>query len=50
MKAKCIKTDPLGMLTVGQVYEYTVKNNVYLINRRMGMSMARFKEHFKELQ
>ena len=47
MKAMCVKSDPLGWIQVGKVYDYVVKNGVYLITGTgFGLSKPNFKEMF----
>lgn len=47
MKAKCIKSDPLGWIEIGKVYDYVVKNGVYLITGTgFGVSKPNFQEMF----
>lgn len=48
MKARCIKADPLGWLAVGEEYEYTVVNNVFLIGG-FGVNKDNFEQMFERL-
>ena len=49
MKAKCIKSDPLGFLTVGKVYECKrIVNNVLICGTGHAMSIDNFNEMFEE--
>ncbi len=46
MKAKCIKADPLRLLTVGREYKYTVYGNNVIIN---GTGFVLSKENFNKM-
>lgn len=49
MKAKCVKSDPLEWVKVGEIYNYTIYNGVYLING-LGFSQANFNKSFEILK
>lgn len=50
MKAKCIKSDPLGNLAVGEVYECKeYGRNVIIDGSCMAVRMAVSKELFEEM-
>ena len=49
MKAKCIKADPWGQLTVGTTYEVTCYRNVYVIvGTQTAFAKETFNYHFEE--
>ena len=46
MTAKCIKSDPLKWLTVGEVYQIDIVRGTYCI---LNMGFALSEENFKEM-
>lgn len=51
MKAKCIKADPLEILSVGTTYEISLLGNVYyILGTGFAMNKENFNEHFEEVK
>lgn len=50
MRAKCIKADPLEILSVGSTYEISILGDVYcILGNGFAMSKENFNEHFEEI-
>lgn len=50
MRAKCIKADPLQLITVGETYEcMEIGRNVTIEGTGMAVSQEQFKEMFEKL-
>ena len=51
MKAKCIKADPIEILSVGTTYEISLLGDVYyILGTGFAMNKENFNEHFEEVK